>query len=256
MAERLIISMHLPKTAGTAFGSFLLKHFGEDRTMLQYEQYPFYLHTLKRGKAIILGCCNAITGPVNHIGCIHGHFYPVQYVPWIETQHLFERQQKICFVTWFRHPVQQMVSHYYYTKRNFSEKSVRLRLPRRHPGRRVVDEDWSLERFCLGKEYRNIYSIFLWKIRIEWFDFIGLSEHFDADLNLFSRYILGKEPPECTYGENKNAHPDMPPLADRGEGYPLEPGLQKRIEAWHAKDMALYAQAQARRNAILHSWGH
>ena len=42
-----------------------------------------------------------------------------------------------------------------------------------------MEKGWSLERFCLGPEVRNIYSQFLYGFLLEYFSFIGTTEFYE-----------------------------------------------------------------------------
>src|SRR5690606_16572684 len=112
---------------------------------------------------------------------------------------------------------------------------------------RMHAEDWSLETFCLAQELRDVYSQFLWAFPLEYFDFIGITEHYEADFTDFSRRYLdgGAVPMRLNVG---TAGTDRHPA-------PLDPALRQRIERFHARDMALYARALAQRAARLGAAG-
>jgi hypothetical protein len=77
-----IVSVHLPKTAGTTF-----------RHMLQ-QAFPAL--TLDYGEPHILA---------PHIGCIHGHFFVEKYTG------ILPRAR---FIAWLRDPIERLVSQYHY----------------------------------------------------------------------------------------------------------------------------------------------
>src|SRR5205085_9196261 len=112
------------------------------------------------------------------VECIHGHFLPVKYL-------LLAIRREITFVTWVRHPVQILLSNYYYWRRTYEPDTS----PRLH--RQIVEEDWSVERFCLSAEMRNLYGQFLWGFPVENFDFIGVTEFYEEDLAYFAKRYLG-----------------------------------------------------------------
>ena len=66
-----------------------------------------------------------------------------------------------------RDPVERLASHYHYWVRNYAPRSAG------ELHRRVVEEAWSLERFCLGPELRNVYSTFLWGFSLRRFGLSG-----------------------------------------------------------------------------------
>ncbi len=89
------------------------------------------------------------------------------------------------FVTWLREPVERLGSHYHYWKRHYNPENAGIL------HRRVVEEQWSLERFCLGPELQNTYCKFLWGMPLERFAFVGITEFYEEDLAYFSQNILG-----------------------------------------------------------------
>ena len=101
--------------------------------------------------------------------------------------------------------------------------------------KRIIDEDWSLERFCLGPELKNTYAKFLWGFPIRKFNFIGFVEHYEDDLNYFSTTILGK-----TLKHHKD---NVNPKAKQHSYFEDNLSLKQKILAFHAKDVELYENA-------------
>jgi hypothetical protein len=221
----MIISVHLPKTAGKSFEGALRKRFG-DALLEDYGSFPINTPRLERLRAALEACRVNGASSFNGVECIHGHFLPLKYL-------LLAEQQPVTFVTWLRHPVQRVVSHYHYWQRTYDPAGS----PPLH--RRIVNEGWSLERFCLGEEVRDLYTQFLWGFPVENFAFIGVTEHYNEDLEEFAQRHLGI----TVTPERLNAG------TRAGEPHDLEPGLARRIEAHHARDMALYARVLETRRA-------
>ena len=134
------------------------------------------------------------------------------------------------FMTWLRDPVERVASHYYYWQHTYKLG----RSPALH--QRIMEEQWTLEQFCLSPELRNLYHQFLFLIPLRRFSFVGITEHFTADLAFFSRHYLGNVD-LTTYQEKVNT------TEKRRHSYIEDPVLRQRIERWHAKDMALYQHA-------------
>ena len=82
----------------------------------------------------------------------------------------------------------------------------------------MVDEDWSLQRFCLGHELRNLYHQYLWGFPPERFDFIGITERYAEDLARFGKRYLG--------GEALVARVLANPQRD-DQPYPIDPELRR-----------------------------
>lgn len=156
---------------------------------------------------------------------VHGHFLPLKY-------RIALRGKPVRYVTWLRDPVERIVSHYHYWRRDYAGDD-----PTQPLRNRMVDEDWSLERFCLGPELRNVYRQYLWGFDPARFEFIGITERYESDFERFSRrYLDGQTVTPATL-----VNPDR-----TGERYAIDADLRARIGRHHAADMSLYAWAQAR----------
>lgn len=214
----MIISVHLPKTAGTSFAAALEHHFGA-KLLRDYVDLPINTPQYDRNrKALQNSLCNA-EKELRDTECIHGHFLPVKYL-------LLSNKRKISFVTWMRNPVERVLSHYHFWKRSFSPETA----PPLH--KRVIEEKWSLERFCLGAELKNIYFQFLYGFPLEYFSFVGISEFYDDDFAFFAEHYLESfiEPKKLNVGNEVGGHQ-------------IEESLRNEIEQFHSKDMELYQRA-------------
>lgn len=218
--EYILISLHIPKTAGTSFSEFLMAHF-TDRLLMDYKHLPEHISLFRIRAVTGYHCVINAFRKYSNIKCIHGHFLAAKY--------LSVRRAK--FITWMRDPVERLASHYHYWKRTCTPESLPLH-------RRVVEENWSFERFCLGPEIRNLYSQFLWRFPLDRFDFIGITEHFEEDFLYFTNRFFGIAPPIPRSNIN----------LDKKGIYVDNPGLRSKIEAYHAQDMDLYRRAVANRS--------
>ena len=154
---------------------------------------------------------------------MHGHFLPIKYRG-------LQLRVDLAFVTWMRHPVDRLISHYHYWLREYD--------PQRSPEvqRRLHDEGWSLERFCREKRMRNVYSRFLWGMKLERFDFIGIVEDAARSYELFYR-MWPMERIEMPL-ENVNQ-------ARRGRSYDVPSRTRVLIESMNRKDLELYERARS-----------
>lgn len=226
----MIISVHLAKTAGTSFGNLLEAHFG-DRLLRDNADKPMNRPPHERlARAAFDNLRLPLRGAgYKRIDCIHGHFLPAKY-------HVLGLIRHARFITWMRDPVERLVSHYHFVRRRVPDDKVY------GIAQRIVGEDWSLERMCLGPELRDYYSRFFRGFRFRRFEFIGITEHFESDLADFARRFLGG--PLRAVRENANPR--------RGQaGYEIDPELRRRIEVFHARDVALYREALRRRDLRL-----
>ncbi len=111
----MIISVHIPKTAGTSFGLALKDSFGE-RLKLKYGDRLFNMPVFERNKNALLAAIENTETTYINVDCIHGHFLPSQFL-------LLNELEPLTFITWMRNPVERIISDYYHTFRNFNEYS-------------------------------------------------------------------------------------------------------------------------------------
>lgn len=218
----MLISVHMPKTAGTSFTVSLRTHY-RDRLALAYGDRPLHHPAWRRnGRAALRALGNALRSDHdNTIECVHGHFLPLAY-RWSR----FPAQPR--FVTWLRDPVQRLISHYEHWRREDAPpKSDTLH-------QQMHDENWSLEEFAFRPELRNVYAKFLWGFPAERFTFIGISEDYEKELEALGRQIIGA--PLTSARERQNPERS-------GDQYPIATPLRRRIEAFHSSDVTLYAHA-------------
>jgi hypothetical protein len=221
----LIVSLHMPKTAGNSFKAVLDEHF-EAALKNDYADYPINVTPQERHRQAVAGCLAATVEEYSEIRCIHGHFLPIKYL-------LLADMRPTVFVAWMREPLARLVSHYHYWYDAYNPAS-----PDTRPlHRRVVEEQWSLEKFCLSSDMRNLYSQYLWGFPLERFDFIGITEDYERDLRAFSLGYLGSELQVRLVNQRKS-----PPASGIEE---LTGRLRSRVEKWHAADIELYQRALA-----------
>lgn len=216
----MLISVHVGKTAGSSFGKSLQEHFG-DRLLSDYGNAPMSYTPLRRKANALIKCARNCVYRFQGIDCIQGHFLAIKYLP-------LKYRRGARFVTWMRDPVERLASHYFFWKRIYDPASARPF------HRQIVEEDWSLEKFCLAPRLRNAYSEYYWLFPMENFAFVGITEHYEADFAYFAERFLGRE--MAVRRDNVN-------VERAGERYVTDPDLRGRIEAFHARDMDLYRQA-------------
>ena len=217
----MIVSVHLAKTAGTSFAATLEQHYGNGLRR-DYGDLPMNSPVPIRNTAALQGCLQQANASFSDVSCIHGHFLPVKY--------LLLQDPSLRFITWMRHPVDRAISNYYFWRKNPATADQPLQ-------RQMLEERWTLERFCLGEEFKDYYWQMLFAFPLDYFDFIGITEFYEEDLQYFANYYLqtSSSPLKVNVGDKE------------GVAYQLEPTLRARIEAFHSKDMALYRFALEKR---------
>jgi len=222
----LWLMVHIPKTAGTSFRKAMRDHFG-DALRLDYGDRPMKQAAWNRCWRAWWHGLRSSRLELPDEACLFGHYLPLKY--WA-----LARRRPTRLVTWLREPVARLVSHY----RFIFERHRRKRIgPGVNP---VVDEAWSLERFLFSRDYRDFASRFLRGVPLRRFDFVGVVEHYAEDLAEFGARFLGRP---LTVHEEKRGDPlASDPLLD-------DPALRRRVEQFHARDVALYREALAMREA-------
>ena len=214
MTHKKIISVHLPKTAGSSFKQILKDHYGGS-IYFDYGDLPINTPPLLRKMRAILDSFSKSKKIVKNFKCIHGHFMSYKYSR-------LDRD-KTTFVTWLRDPLERMISHYHFWLRTYTPQSPHLH-------KKIVEEKWSLEKFCFSKQMKNFYSQFLWRTPLETFSFVGRTEHFAEDLEEFCIKFLKHKPkrsPRINVGPTKNM-------------YDLSSNFINNFKKHHSKDYYLY----------------
>lgn len=211
MGNDLIISLHVPKTAGTSFLAALSEKYGRGLET-DYKGAIF-------GK---WGIVNQTISPENipaAVQCIHGHFEARRY-------RLFNHAG---FIAWIRDPVERVASHYYYWKKTSTAQSPGLR-------GQVIRENWTLKDFCLSAEMKNFYTNRIFKdFDMVRFKFIGITERYAQDLKVLSDILGGK--PLKNIQRNIAVSIDYQHIADQG--------LRQEIKEFHGSDMDFYEKYRA-----------
>ncbi|MCF8405739.1 MAG: sulfotransferase family protein [Bacteroidales bacterium] len=218
----MIISLHIPKTAGTSFRIALQEHFG-DSLIEDYGTRPFRVnYDVARKKAEEFN--RKIKGEkYSNVKCIHGHFLAVKYANL--------KNLDATFITWLRDPVERLISNYYHIIRG--RKDVKGTF-----SNLVHTENWDLETYCLHPMNKNPYEKIFRDFGIENFGFVGITENFLNDLNFFSEKYLNKS--LSIYNENKR------PIDQK---LTVEDNFRKKIEEFHSIDVEIYRQALSKSNS-------
>ena len=220
--KNTIISVHIPKTAGTSFANILKNHFG-DEVYLDYADRVLATPPEKR-LAFSAQALEQNLRNIKNYRVIHGHFMPAKYLKF--------KTQQTKFVMWFRDPIARLMSRYYH-------------------GRRVKQDPFfkqspSLLEFCQQQRFQNTYSQYLDGFKLEYFDFIGSTEHFSNDIQCFARqfHVTVEDIPQS----NSN------PLSTQNKYGDLDNETINAIRHLNQDDMNLYEQAMIQRQHILNKY--
>jgi hypothetical protein len=220
--ERMIelISIHIPKTAGTSFYDILMQVYG-DGLSPSYKRRDLY--PVEGGPCLLEGKLDP------GLRILHGHF------TWPEVKrHYTPGHTKI--ITWLRDPVERVVSNYQFFIH-------RLHNPDLNPmvaDLNVHRKEEPLTTYAALPENRNRMTQFLHGLRVEDFFFIGFTASFSQDVVRLGALL---EWPAFTISR-----------LNAGTA-PLSVSIDERlqIEAWNQSDRRFFDQASARFSSPLRS---
>lgn len=205
----MLISVHVPKCAGTSFRHVLHGICGDQvwynyGTIFSKEQAR--LDLIPEGTSVI-----------------HGHFIADSF-----DEILPERE----LMTWVRNPVERLVSHYYYFLRSPDMRDDCCRA--------LHEKNLSLREFADLDWMQNMASRYLANKPINDFRFIGIAEEFEASMGHFKE-VFGYR--TCGEAPRVNTNPDR-----KGSSYTLPTAEYRYILERNALDLAWYKMALERLN--------
>lgn len=213
----VLISIHIPKTAGTSFGTMLQQHFGA-ALLRDYEDRPLSHPPLPR-LATALAAVPRARSRLEGYQAVHGHFLALKYAA-----------VRGDFVTWLRHPAQRVVSRYQHYLRDVAEGRTLQAVAGLRPG-------LSLEEFARIPRFRDTCSKYLRGFPRTRIACYGFSEDMAEGLARM-RARLGLELGPLV---RTNANPGK-----QADAYRLEPALERSLLALNAADYRLWQWARER----------
>jgi hypothetical protein len=215
-----LVSLHIPKTAGTSFRTVLQERYGK-RQVLHFDIYPSgAIHA--KGKAL-KGCDLGKKTKV-----LHGHF------GYRDLYEKVEINPKTPVITWLRHPVERVVSNYF-----FLNKIMAGRLKERPDENLLARMGRSLSEFAQQEENQNRMSHFLAGADLKSFHFVGIQDYFEEDLQ---RLALSMQWPMIANRVHNATEVKKPEISEAE--YQL-------IESLNQRDIDLYEEALNLRNQSL-----
>ena len=182
-----LISIHIPKTAGTSFRGILQRSYGE-RAVLRVD-IGLYNHQLRINEQQFDGSKIAAKVKV-----AHGHFSPALF------RSRFEVADDIPLITWLRDPVERVISNYFYLKKRLEEE-----LQEEKRNLNILSKmQRSLMEYARDEVNRNRIHKFLDGIRLEELFFIGIQESFQEDLQQIARLLNWQQTDELHHNRTIN----------------------------------------------------
>jgi len=218
-----LVSLHIPKTAGTSFRKTLKSNYGEEEVIrlditlkhqkLRINQALFEELSLPPGTSVV-----------------HGHFKPSDLVE------RFPETKNVPFITWLRDPVERVISNYYYL-----EKRLKEELDEEGKNLNILSKmQRSLLEYARDAINRNRQVKFLEGMPLEDFSFVGILEHYAEDLAELGQRMGWSNVEEITVNVTAK---EKPAISEE---------IRTEIARLNADDVALYNQAlhlRARRKA-------
>lgn len=209
-----LLSIHIPKTAGTSFYNILQAVYG---AALSPSLRRKDIHSLLDAKA------QRVTHALESYSVWHGHFRYLEINDW----HI---RSAAPVITWLRNPIDRIHSNYLFFQSRLQNPEINpevYKLNKHRLGESLLD-------YAALPENQNRISWFLDGITPEKFLFIGIMEQFDSDLQRLGHLLKW---------------PHIP-VADRlNEGSipkePLPARTRALLEKWNEQDLEWYHNAKS-----------
>lgn len=244
----MIISVHIPKTAGTSFAK-TLQDIYKEKLFLDYND----AHITSAGQFFLARVKDRLANTRKKIieakiECIHGHFTPIKY------RFYFPKAR---YIIWFRDPIKRLISYYNFLKNVDYEKVANdlkilaatnklnkntgkdiINLFKKNVTFRGLDEK-DIPSFIANNKYSpNHYNRWLHGFNLDNFFFIGITEEYEKSIRLFGKMIHHKEE-LLTYRENIGAYTHK--ITQE-----IDPAIYKKLEKQNTFDVELYSYAKKR----------
>lgn len=168
-----LVSLHIPKTAGTAFRLILSENINPKR---------FAKVDIFNSGRIKVNDVHFSEKKLNKkITVIHGHF------SYLKLNDFFALKANVRYITWLRDPVERVLSNYYFLK-----GIIEARLNEQLDENLFNRMGKTLEEFVSMEENQNVMSKFLEGAPLENFEFIGIQDRFEEELKELQQ-VMGWE---------------------------------------------------------------
>ena len=210
-----LISVHLPKTAGSTFGYVVLPQvYASNQILYDYENLS--INTLiQKGQL------------TTETRVIHGHFPAKKYREYYHNAKM---------VIWLRNPILLLISAYYFWlsfKDNFFNEQHR----------HVVENKLNLAEFSENAPGNMVSNYYAKGMKLSDFYFVGIQEFFRDDLNDLKNNLGW--PPLKVLSSNRNSYDNY---QDKVMDTLNNQSLIDKIVAFNSADMKLYKEALSLRS--------
>lgn len=173
----MIISVHVPKTAGASFAKGLESRLGKRLLIDMAEDRPlgpslYSWPSRWRGRIRVRSRVDELLGKYD---AVHGHFMASKYFP---------LGDRAVFCIFFRDPTERILSQYRYALKSTS----------RHWYGRYKATLLSPLQYASLPRHQRLYALMTSGLPLERFAFVGITEEYEASLTLF-KAIFGIDVP-------------------------------------------------------------
>jgi hypothetical protein len=204
-----LVSIHIPKTAGTSFRNILKRVYGR-RRVIRIDIRPPSSPNPPPPKKLS-----------NRVKVIHGHFaFP-------ELASLYGIDKNVPIITWVRDPVERVMSNYFYLQR-----VLRKLVGKGQKELNILNRmEKNLEEFAQAERNRNRMSKFLEGLRLEDLFFVGIQEHFSEDLNDLAKMLHWRRTAEFRHNTSQE------------QRVPVNNDIKEQIRELNEEDVKVYEEA-------------
>jgi len=206
-----LISLHIPKTAGTSFRHTLKAVYGD----VQAQRFDLEKGVIRIEEQLFQG-----SQLPTATKAIHGHFN------YRDLEGRLKNIRKVPTITWLRDPVERVLSNFFYLEKRLKELLD-------EPGNNLdilSKMQRSLLEFSRAEVNRNRMTRFLHGLPLDAFAFIGIAEHYEEDLAALAAQLGWSEYPR--YRHNTSERPEV--VGEEVKGI---------IRKFNAADQTLYEAA-------------
>lgn len=214
-AELALISIHIPKTAGTSFRNTLKSVYGQEAVIR--------LDIKRKGPRVEINeqpYAGDRLPPWTRVA--HGHFSYLQL-----QRHFQLPSEEVPIITWLRDPVERVLSNYFYLCKRLAEE-----LDEPAKGLNILSKlQRSLPEYARDPKNRNRMSLFLEGLDLTDLTFFGIQDHYSEDLNHLAKLLDWKGFEEYVHNRTGKAY----------DGLSSE--VLDEIRALNDEDVRLYERA-------------
>jgi len=215
-----LVSIHIPKTAGTSFIHSLKKQYGHQKVArIDINGNRTRINKTPVNKAYLY----------KNTAVIHGHFT-------IDLLHNhLSLPHNIPAITWLRDPVERVISNYYYLYKRLDEE-----LNEEKKGLNILSKmRRSLLEYAQDERNCNRMSKFLKGIDLKDLFFIGIVENYDKDIQELGRKLNWSIPEIVMHNKTGKINKSI-----------IDEKTKALIRSYNKKDQVLYEDALAIKNKL------